>query len=167
MLTAEEIIKILNLKPLPREGGYFRETYRSKEIIPEDFLPSRYKTSKCFSTAIYYFLTPEVFSALHRLHTDEIFHFYLGDTVTMLQLHHDGTSDVITLGQEIDKNQHTQIIVPKNTWQGCFLKEGGKFALMGTTMSPGFCESDFEVGVRKELVQRYPDREELILKLTI
>ncbi len=166
MLTAEEIIKILNLKPLPREGGYFRETYRSKEIIPEDFLPSRYKTSKCFSTAIYYFLTPEVFSLLHRLHTDEIFHFYLGDTVTMLQLHHDGTSDVITLGQEIDKNQHTQIIVPKNTWQGCFLKEGGKFALMGTTMSPGFCESDFEVGVRKELVQRYTDREELILKLT-
>lgn len=167
MLTAEEIIKILNLKPFPREGGYFRETYRSKEIIPGDFLPSRYKTSKCFSTAIYYLLTPEVFSALHRLHTDEIFHFYLGDTVIMLQLHHDGTSDVITLGREIDKNQHTQIIVPKNTWQGCFLKEGGKFALMGTTMSPGFCESDFEVGLRKELVQRYPDREELIVKLTI
>ena len=166
MLTAEEIIKILNLKPLPREGGYYRETYHSKEIIPKDFLPSRYKESKRLSTAIYYLLTQEVFSLLHRLPTDEIFHFYLGDPVTMLNLHPDGTSDLITLGHEIDKNQQTQVIVPKNTWQGCFIKEGGKFALMGTTMSPGFDESDFEAGVQKELVKKYPDREELIIKLT-
>ncbi|MBE9509259.1 MAG: cupin domain-containing protein [Bacteroidetes bacterium] len=166
MLTAEEIIKILNLKPLPREGGYYRETYHSKEIIPKDFLPSRYKESKRLSTAIYYLLTQEVFSLLHRLPTDEIFHFYLGDPVTMLQFHPDGTSDLITLGHEIDKNQQTQVIVHKNTWQGCFLEEGGKFALMGTTMSPGFDESDFEAGVQKELVKKYPDREELIIKLT-
>ena len=78
MLKAKEIILKLGLKPLPKEGGFYRETYRSEEKIPEQGLPARYSSAKSFCTAIYYLLTPETCSALHRLSSDEIFHFYLG-----------------------------------------------------------------------------------------
>ena len=166
-MTAREIINILGLKPLQKEGGYFRETYRAEEKTPHAALPSRYSNSKSLFTAIYYLLTPDTFSALHKLPTDEIFHFYLGDPVTMLQLRPDLTSEVITLGHELDKDQHVQVIVPEGTWQGSFLKEGGRYALLGTTMSPGFDFSDYVEGSREELLSQYPDKKELIKKLTI
>ena len=148
------------------EGGYFCQTYRSTEKIALDALPSRYKISKAFGTAIYYLLTPDQRSAMHRLPTDEIFHFYLGDPVTMLQLHPDGSSDVITIGSDIVKGQKPQVLVPRFAWQGSMLIEGGKSALMGTTMAPGFDYSDYEAGDRGELVEKYPDQKDLIVKLT-
>jgi predicted cupin superfamily sugar epimerase len=86
MITADQIKTLLNLKPHPEEGGYFVETYRSTENIPEQALPDRYKDIRSYGTAIYYLLTPETFSGMHRLRSDEIFHFYLGDPVEMLQL---------------------------------------------------------------------------------
>lgn len=166
MISAEEIIRILGLKPLPQEGGFYRETYRSVEKVPLEAPPDRYRIPKSFSTAIYYLLTPDTCSRLHRLPTDETFHFYLGDPVTMLQLHPDGTSQVIVLGPEIDKGEQFQVTVPRGVWQGSFLKEEGKFALLGTTMAPGFDLSDYEGGERNSLMQRYPDRKELIARLT-
>ena len=111
MISAEEIIGILGLKPLPQEGGFYRETYRSIEKVLLEALPDRYRISKSFGTAIYYLLTPDTCSRLHRLPTDETFHFYLGDPVTMLQLHPDGTSQVIVLGPEIDKGEQFQVSV--------------------------------------------------------
>ncbi|MFC1561124.1 cupin domain-containing protein [Candidatus Latescibacterota bacterium] len=165
-MTAKQIIDILGLKPLQKEGGYFRETYRAKEKTAPAALPSIYCDSKILCTAIYYLLTPDTFSALHKLPRDEIFHFYLGDPVIMLQLRTDATSEVITLGQELDKGQHVQVIVPKGTWQGSFLKEGGRYALLGTTMAPGFDFSDYVEGSREELISQYPDKKELIKKLT-
>ena len=166
MISAEELIRILGLKPLPQEGGFYRETYRSIEKVLLEALPDRYRISKSFGTAIYYLLTPDTCSRLHRLPTDETFHFYLGDPVTMLQLHPDGTSQVIVLGPEIDKGEQFQVTVPRGVWQGSFLKEGGKFALLGTTMAPGFDLSDYEAGERNSLMQRYPDRKALITRLT-
>ena len=136
------------------------------EEIPKEALPSRYNKSKPFGTAIYYLLTPDTYSALHRLPTDEIYHFYMGDAVIMLQLHPDGTSELITLGKRIDKGEQLQVIVPKGTWQGSFLKEGGKFALMGTTMAPGFDFSDYEEGERAFLLKKYPEHRDLIIRLT-
>jgi len=146
------------------EGGLYRRTYRSDEIIPKSALPERYSTSKRFGTAIYYLLTPDTRSALHRLPTDEIYHFYLGDPVEMLQLHPDGTSEIIILGPEIGKGQKVQVVVPKGTWQGSILMEGGRFALMGTTMSPGFDFSDYEPG-DISLAEKYPSRKEMIKRL--
>jgi len=166
MPSAEEIIRQLNLKPLPGEGGFYRETYRSAEKISREALPGRYKTEKSFGTAIYYLLTPQTCSALHRLPADEIFHFYLGDPVLMLKLNPDGRAEKIILGQEIDKGQFVQTIVPANTWQGCLLREGGRFALLGTTVAPGFDFSDYEAGQRKILLEKYPEYKELIKKLT-
>jgi predicted cupin superfamily sugar epimerase len=166
MPTADQIRTLLNLKPHPVEGGYFAETYRSSETISEKALPSRNKGVRSFGTAIYYLLTSETFSAIHRLHSDEIFHFYLGDPVQMLQLWPDGSGKLLTLGPDILHGMQPQVIVPKGVWQGARLLLSGKFALLGTTISPGFEFAEYESGHRDELVKSYPRFEELILHLT-
>src|SRR2546423_15381517 len=97
-LTAEQLIARLQLRPLPLEGGYFRETYRSADQLSAAALPEGYGRDKAAGTAIYYLLTPETFSALHRLPTDEVFHFYAGDPVLQLQLWPDGSGREIVLG---------------------------------------------------------------------
>jgi predicted cupin superfamily sugar epimerase len=162
MLTAAQLIKFFAMKPLGREGGYYVETYRASEEIGPAALPPRYDGRRSLGTAILYLLTPETFSAMHRLKSDEVFHFYLGDPVTMLQLHPDPASDINTLGHDILNGQRIQATVPAGTWQGCFLNEGGRFALMGTTLAPGFESADFELGDREELLEQYP----LIVRLT-
>ncbi len=166
MITAEQIIELFKMKPLPKEGGYYVETYRSSEEIAKAGLPARYSGERSLGTAILYLVTPDAFSRLHRVASDEVFHFYLGDCVTMLELHGDGSSEVITLGQDITKGQQVQTVVPRGSWQGCLLNKGGRFALMGTTVAPGFESADFEAAQREELLQQYPERRELILKLT-
>jgi predicted cupin superfamily sugar epimerase len=166
MVTAEQLIKLFAMKPLPHEGGYYVETYRSRDKIDKAALPPRYDGRRNFGTSILYLLTPETFSAMHRLKSDEVFHFYLGDPVTMLQLHPDRTSQLITLGHDVLNGQHIQVTVPADTWQGCFLNEGGRFALMGTTVAPGFEAADFELAARTVLLQEYPDQRNLILRLT-
>jgi predicted cupin superfamily sugar epimerase len=166
MISADEIIKKFNLKRLPEEGGFYAETYRSPERIPKTVLPIRYDSDKPFGTAIYYLLTPDTCSALHRLPTDEIFHFYLGNPAIMLQLLPHGSSRIVTMGHDIEAGQQLQVIVPRGVWQGSFLKEGGSFALLGTTMAPGFDFSDYETGDRKDLIERYSEHKELIMKLT-
>jgi len=154
------------MKPLPREGGYYMETYRAAEKMTQAELPQRYSAARHYSTAILYLLTPDTSSSLHKLTSDEIYHFYLGDPVTMLQLHPNGSSEIINLGHDIINGQRVQVTVPRDTWQGAFLKKGGKFALMGTTTSPGFEFDDFESAHQDKLLQKYPDRRDLILKLT-
>lgn len=165
-MTVEELKKLLNLSPLPIEGGYFVETYRSPELVLQAALPSRYNGDRAFGTAIYFLLAPDTFSALHRLKSDEVYHFYLGDPVTMLLLHPNGESEVIVLGQDIEAGQRLQTVAPRGSWQGSFLQPGGAFALMGTTMAPGFDPADFAIGDRQALVCTYPDRRSLIERLT-
>ncbi|MBN1284831.1 MAG: cupin domain-containing protein [Anaerolineae bacterium] len=165
-LTAQDIIELLRLVPLEAEGGLYRQTYKSADAVPVAVLPSRYRAYRSFGTAIYYLLTPGVCSTLHRLLTDEVYHFYLGDPVEMLWLNPDGTSQMLTLGQDIAGGQHVQLVVPHGVWQGSYLKPGGAYALMGTTMAPGFEPEDFEPGVRVALIAQYPDRAGLITRLT-
>ncbi len=167
MLTAEELIRRLNLQPHPKEGGWFRETYRAAESLAQSRLPGRYPGERSASTAIYYLLTPTTFSALHRLRTDEVFHFYLGDPVRMLQLAPDGTGRSIVLGIDIIHGHEPQVIVPRDIWQGSMLEPGGRFALLGCTVAPGFDYVDYEHGNRAGLLSKYPDHAELIRRLTI
>ena len=166
MITADTLKSLLNLKPHPEEGGYFRETYRSPHTLSKDILPEEYKDERSLATAIYFLLTPDTFSALHRLPTDELFHFYLGDPVEMLQLLPDGSGRTITLGQDITNGMQLQAVVKKGVWQGSRLCTGGQFALLGTTMSPGFESSDYESGQREGLIADYPQFENLIRELT-
>lgn len=166
MLTAEQIIDFFQMKPLPGEGGYYVETYRAAEKFAHAGLADRYSGDRNYSTAILYLLTPDTCSRLHRVKSDEVFHFYLGDAVTMLQLHPDETSEVICLGRDIFNGQRVQVAVPHGTWQGCLLNEGGSFALMGCTVAPGFEFDDYESWPGNELLRQYPHRGELIRKLT-
>ncbi len=165
MLKAEDVIAALQLQPLPREGGYYRETYRSRDTLPATVLPSRYQSDKAIGTAIFYLLTPDTFSALHRLPTDEIFHFYLGSPVQMLQLWPDGRGCIATLGTDVLAGQSPQVVVPQGVWQGSWLIPGGAFALLGTTMAPGFDFADYEAGQWQDLVERYPDHADAIRRL--
>lgn len=166
MKAAEEIIKQLKLIPHPEEGGFFKETYRSTETIDKNALPLRYMGERKYSTCIYYLLTPTTFSHIHRLQSDEIFHFYLGDPCEMVLLYPDGKGKVITLGQDIANEQQLQVIVHKHAWQGMKLKQGGNFALLGTTVAPSFEFQDYEHGKKELLIKKYPSFKEQIISLT-
>ena len=167
-LTADRIIQLLGLEPLPQEGGQFRQTYRAAEEVPASALPARYGAPRRFATAIYYLLTddPDSFSALHRLTTDEIYHFYLGAPVEMLLLHPDGSSERIVLGQDLASGQQVQFTVPAGSWQGSRLIRGGRYALLGMTVAPGYEQEDFELGNRENLLRDYPGQAESIRGLT-
>ncbi|MGD0572738.1 MAG: cupin domain-containing protein [Sedimentisphaerales bacterium] len=165
-MTAEQVIKHFRMQPLLQEGGFFIETYRAAEMLKKEILPAGLSGDRNISTVILYLLTAKTISLMHRLKCDEMFHFYLGNPVTMLQLHPDGSSEIITLGHDILNEQKVQVLVPKGTWQGAFIQPGGKFSLMGCSVAPGFDEADFELGDREKLLARYPDMRELILRLT-
>lgn len=165
-MTAEDIIAKLGLQPHPVEGGYYRETWRSEDQIPRNALPPRYHGPRHAGTCIYYLLTPENFSALHRLATDEVFHFYVGDSVEMLQLLQDGSGRRVRLGSDIAAGMLPQVVVPRGVWQGTRLLEGGRCALLGTTVSPGFQPDDYEHGDMDRLSREYPAFETLIGVLT-
>ncbi|MBI9078499.1 MAG: cupin domain-containing protein [Pseudodesulfovibrio sp.] len=165
-ISAQEVIDILHLQPHPEEGGYFMETHRSDEIHTAANLPSRYADDRIHSTAIYYLLTPQTYSHMHKLKTVEIFHFYAGDPCEMLQLHPDGTSHVVILGNDLKAGHKPQIIVPRDSWQGMQLLPGGTFGLMGCTVAPGFEFADYSHGKRATLAEQYPEHAERIHKLT-
>ncbi|MGZ4886059.1 MAG: cupin domain-containing protein [Halobacteriota archaeon] len=165
MITAETLIKLLGLKAHP-EGGYYRETYRSDEIIGKGALPERYMGNRTYGTAIYYLLTRETFSAFHRIKTDEVYHFYIGDSVELVQLLPDGSGRVVTLGNDIAGGAQVQTVVSRGIWHGARLAEGGIYALLGTTVSPGFEFADFEIGDRYELIRSYPSFSDTITALT-
>jgi len=165
-MSVDEIKQLLQLEPLRGEGGFFRETYRSRWHVAEEYLPEGMRGSRSIGTAIYFLITPETFSALHRMPGTEIFHFYLGDPVVMLQLLRDGSSQTITIGPDLAAGQRPQAVVRGHVWQGSRLAPGGKWALMGTTMAPGFDYKDFELGKREELAAQYPSVAELIRQYT-
>jgi predicted cupin superfamily sugar epimerase len=155
MVTAGELIDRLGLGP-HREGGFFAESYRAPERLAVNALPPRYSGARALSTAIYYLITPESFSRLHRLRSDELFHFYLGDPVEFLLLPSEGEASTVTMGPDVLAGQTLQLAVRRGTWQGARLLPGGRFALLGTTMAPGFDFDDFEEGRREELVRAFP-----------
>jgi uncharacterized protein len=137
--------------------------------IPVGALPPGYPArARSFSSAIFYFLTSErdSFSALHRLRADEVYHFYLGDAVGMLQLDPDGSSRHVILGTDILSGQQVQTLVPHGVWQGSHLMPGGSFALLGCTVAPAFEQSDFEAGSKEILSAQYPHERDLIAALT-
>ena len=103
---------------------------------------------------------------MHRLQSDEIFHFYLGDPVEMLQLSPDGTGQTVVLGSDLRVGMQPQVVVPRGVWQGSRLVAGGKFALLGCTVAPGFDFADYEHGRRTDLIRLYPQFREKIVALT-
>ena len=159
-MTADQIKTLLNLDPHPVEGGFFRRTFTSAANVE---LP---RGTRPQGTAIYYLLESGVFSELHLLDSDEIFHFYLGDPVEMLQLYPDGSSAVIKLGPDLEAGEQVQVLVPAGVWQGLRLIGDGKMALLGCTVVPGFNYADYHNAGYAELAAKWPDQVERIRALT-
>jgi len=159
-MTADEIRKVLRLEPHPVEGGWYRRTYTSEVSV------ALLRGVRPYGTAIYYLLEEGSFSEMHVLASDEIFHFYYGDPVEMLQLLPDGGSAVYTLGPDLAAGQHVQLVVPAGVWQGTRLIEGGKVALLGCTVTPGFDFADYRNAPAAELIAGWPIEAERIRKLT-
>jgi predicted cupin superfamily sugar epimerase len=159
------IVKTLGLQPHP-EGGHYAEIWRADESIDAENLPARYGSARSFGTAIYYLLGPSDISAMHRITSDEIFHFYLGDPVEQLHLYPDGSHKVVQIGPDLAAGQRPQMIVERGVWQGARVRPGGRFALMGTTVAPGFDFADFEMIGETDLTGQWPDAAEMIAALS-
>jgi hypothetical protein len=163
--TAEQLIEALGLRAHP-EGGYFREIHRSEEAVPAGALPERYSGSRAYATSILFLITAESFSALHRLDSDEIYHFYLGGPVDLSILHADGRAETVRLGHDVLRGERVQHVVPRGAWQGSRLAGDAPLALLGCTVAPGFDFDDFEMADRNALIARHPDHAALIRSLT-
>lgn len=159
-MTADQIKSLLKLEPHPVEGGSFRRTYTSTGRVE---LPCGVRAQ---GTAIYYLLEAGTFSEMHVLASDEIFHFYLGDPVEMLFLLPNGRSALLTLGPDLREGQRPQIVVPAGVWQGTRLVDGGKVALLGCTVTPGFDFADYRGGSYADLAAKWPAEAERIRALT-
>jgi predicted cupin superfamily sugar epimerase len=165
-LTAADVIELLELRPLAGEGGFYAETYRSSYEFDAALLAGRHGGPRTAKTAIYFLVTPDAFSALHRLPGDEIYHFYLGDPLDLCLLHPDGRVETIRLGSDLLAGERPQAVAPGGAWQGSALARGGAWALIGTTMTPGFHFDDFELGERDALLDQYPHASAFIERLT-
>jgi hypothetical protein len=159
-VTAEQIKALLKLAPHPIEGGCFRQTWAAPGTL------DLRRGMRSQGTAIYYLLEAGQFSEMHVLQSDEMFHFYLGDPVEMLQLFPDGRSAVITLGQDLAAGQQVQVLVPAGVWQGTRLIGDGKLALLGCTVVPGFDYADYRNASYQELVAKWREQREKIRALT-
>jgi predicted cupin superfamily sugar epimerase len=163
-MTADEIKSLLKLEPHPVEGGHFRRTYTSSHSIQIE--RGGQPATRAMGTTIYYLLEPGTFSEMHVLASDELFHFYLGDPVEMLQLWPDGRSEVVVLGPDLAAGQHVQLLVPAGVWQGTRLIGDGEVALLGCSVVPGFDFADYISGSCDELADKWSKQAERIRALT-
>lgn len=161
---ADAIIKLLKLNPHP-EGGWFRETFRSGIIINKDALSAVFPADHNAVTSIYYLLTLNNFSAFHRLKCDEIWHHYEGGVVSIHIISPDGEYELIKLGKLSDDTL-PQAVIRAGCWFAAGIADGSEFALVGCDVAPGFEFTDFELGIRKELIKKFPLHEQILNRLT-
>ena len=168
MPTLEEIVRRFELSPLSGEGGLFRRTYASADVLNAKSYGERYgeNTKKEAGSAIMYMVTPETWSHLHYLPTDEIYHFYLGDPVELFLISPDGAVETVTLGQDVMAGMEVQYVVHAGWIQGSCLKEGGEWALLGTTMAPAYTPDDYSEPDAAALLTAHPEYAETIRKLS-
>ncbi|EDP69975.1 hypothetical protein FBALC1_10597 [Flavobacteriales bacterium ALC-1] len=163
--SINDLISILDLKPHP-EGGFFKETYRSKGEIDESSLENGYEGKRNYSTCIYFLLTSENFSAFHRIRQDEIWHFYYGSPINLHIISESGRYINHAIGIDIKKGEVPQFIVPGGSWFAAEVVNQNSHSLIGCTVSPGFSFEDFELKSRDELISLFPDKKEIISRLT-
>ena len=165
MDTIKNIVKHLELLPHP-EGGFYKESYRSSLTIGEEVLPEGYQGNRNVSTAIYFLLTSDNFSAFHRIRQDEAWHFYKGSPISLHVITKNGVYEKHIIGSELELGQVPQYVVKGGDWFASEVSEPDSYALAGCTVSPGFDFADFEMADRQELSQKYPDHQHIIKRLT-
>jgi uncharacterized protein len=148
------------------EGGYYRETYRSSLSIAREALPSEFTGPRLVSTAIYFLLDGENFSAFHRLRSDEMWHFHIGSPLAVHVIDSDGQHSEIAVGPNPETGETLQAVVKAGSWFASCVRDPGSFSLVGCTVAPGFDFDDFELGKRCELMRLYPQHRNLIERLT-
>lgn len=165
MADKQQLIDLYELVPHP-EGGWYKETYRSEGSISANALTDGFKGDRSFSTAIYFLLGEHDFSAFHRIKSDECWHFYAGDPLTVYVLLNSGELSQIELGNDISKGQRFQYTVPANCWFASRPSIGSVFSFVGCTVAPGFDFADFELAKAESLSELFPKHEMLIRELT-
>lgn len=163
-MTISDLIAHYQLQPHP-EGGWYAQSYRSKETIPASALPERFGGDRVFSTAIYFLLEQGNFSAFHRIKSDECWHFYQGDPLEVFIIGQDGRLTIITLGQDSSRGQLFQYVVPANCWFASRPAAESRFCFVGCTVAPGFDFADFELADANDLSSVYPQHQEIIREL--
>jgi predicted cupin superfamily sugar epimerase len=163
MKSASYWVDAYQMKPHP-EGGYYAETYRSAGSIPHYALPEGFAGNRSFSTAIYFLLEPPHFSSLHRIQSDEIWHFYAGGPLEISVIDPSGDFRLIRLGSDPDAGEVFQAVVPAGSWFGA--RPVRTYALVGCTVAPGFDFSDFELGTRSGLLDLFPQHRDIVRQLT-
>jgi len=161
---AEEIQRLVNhlrLRPHP-EGGFYAETYRSTD----EMIPEWTGSHRSVSTAIYFLLTAGIFSAFHRIRSDELWHHYMGGTAEIHVFDPGGDYSIIRLGTDITNGEVPQALVPAGSWFASRVSPGVSYVLAGCTVAPGFDFADFEMAERDQLIQQYPRYEDIIRKMT-
>ena len=164
-MTVENLVKHLQLLPHP-EGGFYKEVYRSSETIAQTALPQRFPGERCFATSIYFLIEKNNFSALHKIKSDETWHFYAGDALEVIEIDEAGKLTSTSVGNKLENGEVFQYTVKANTWFGSRVKAGGNFSLVGCTVAPGFDFEDFEMAQRNELVSQFPQHKVVIEEMT-
>ncbi|MDY0103649.1 MAG: cupin domain-containing protein [Lentimicrobium sp.] len=159
MVTPEQLIEQLHLEPHP-EGGYFKETYRSKEKMV-----CANNNQRNLSTTIFYLLEDTQKSHFHRLSSDEQWFFHMGQTLEIVLIE-GGKARSILLGTNFQNGETLQALIPANTWFSAKINESTGYALASCTVSPGFDFHDFELGNRELLIQEFPQLKERIIEFT-
>lgn len=162
---AKYYIEKLQLQPHP-EGGYFKEVYRSGEIIEAEHLPIRYRGQRAFSTSIYFMLEGTQKSLFHKLKSDEIWHYYDGSSVKIHLIDIDGNLSEKILGNDLNSDEQFQVIILKGNWFAAEIIDKKSFAFFGCTVSPGFDFNDFDLAESKILIEKFPKHASLIKEFT-
>jgi uncharacterized protein len=157
-------IQKLRLEPHP-EGGFYRQTYKAELILPRAALPG-FSGDRAACTAIYFLLEGENFSAFHRLRSDEIWHFYAGGGLAVHVIAGDGAYSQMLLGGDADAGEQLQVVVKAECWFASEMRDRRSWAVVGCTVAPAFDFEDFEMAKREELARQYPQRREIIRRLT-
>jgi predicted cupin superfamily sugar epimerase len=148
------------------EGGHYREVYRSSLTVNKNSLPESFQGSRNFSTSIYFLLEGKEFSAFHRIPSDELWHFYAGEGLSIYEIENNGTLMEHKLGNNFENNESFQIAVKSGHWFASRLTNGNGYALVGCTVSPGFDFEDLELAKRQVLINQFPQHKKLITELT-
>jgi predicted cupin superfamily sugar epimerase len=159
-VTVSDLVEIYDLQPHP-EGGFYREVYRDEGVIPAATLP-KHGGDRNYSANIYFLIPEGKSSNLHRLKSDETWHFYLGGPLTIVQIMPDGTVEEVVLGRGVKNGQKLQHVVKAGVWFGAYPREGSGYSFVGCTVAPAFDFSDFELGKRDELLKQFSQAERAI-----
>jgi len=165
MRSAKYWIEKLQLEPHP-EGGYFRQTYKADLVLARESLHEGFSGARAASTAIYFLLEGDDFSAFHRLRSDELWHFYIGDALVVHVIDEYGRYSEIAMRRDPEAEEVLQAVVKAGCWFASRVRDPHGFALVGCAVAPGFEFEDFELAKREELVRDYPRHRELIERLT-